>query len=110
MNAFSVIQKDELMSKIFHILLSIAPFRVLKISDVHILRYLGFQKAIDDMTSGIPLESQTTNNSSTTTTTAASKANLDSSLSAVASSSAFDSSVKAFPKCKYLFFTSFLLH
>ena len=109
MNAFSVIQKDELMSKIFHILLSIAPFRVLKISDVHILRYLGFQKAIDDMTSGIPLESQTTNNSSTTTT-AASKANLDSSLSAVASSSAFDSSVKAFPKCKYLFFTSFLLH
>ena len=99
MNAFSVIQKDELMSKIFHILLSIAPFRVLKIPDVQILRYMGFQKAVDGMAVGIPLEAQpgVANNF------APSKSSLDSSLSAVASAGGSDSSIRAFPKCMNCF-------
>ena len=92
MNAFSVIQKNELMSKIFHILLSIAPFRVLKISDVQVLKYLGFQKALNELTPGAPLDPAFNNDGPA-------KSNLDPSLSAVASTSGGDSTIKGFPKC-----------
>ena len=49
MNALSVIQKDELMRRIFHVLLSTAPLKVLQKDDVSVLKSLGFKKAIDEM-------------------------------------------------------------
>ena len=48
-NALSVIQKDQLMSRIFHILLSTAPLIALKKDDISVLTYLGFKKAIEEM-------------------------------------------------------------
>ena len=94
MNAFAVIQKDELMSSIFHLLISIAPFKVLKIEDAKILKYLGFQKAVDEMISGA--SSDTTNITGNDV-----KKTLD---QAVASKTKASDSNQLFPKCKYYFF------
>lgn len=47
MNALAVIQKDQLMSDIFHILLSIAPLKALGKENVKILKYLGFNDALN---------------------------------------------------------------
>jgi len=58
MNAFAVIQKDDLMSKIFHMILTIAPFKVLEKDDMQILKYLGFQKAVNEMTKDVPSETK----------------------------------------------------
>lgn len=49
MNALSVIQKDELMRRIFHVLLSTAPLKVLEKDDVTVLNSLGFKKVIETM-------------------------------------------------------------
>lgn len=49
MNALTIIQKDTLMSKVFHVLLSTAPLKVLEKDDVAILKYLGFKDIIKEM-------------------------------------------------------------
>ncbi|XP_047129806.1 uncharacterized protein LOC100210255 isoform X1 [Hydra vulgaris] len=49
MNALLIIQKNPLMSSIFHIILSTAPLKVLGMDDVTILNYLGFEETIKQM-------------------------------------------------------------
>ena len=60
MNALLVIQKDPLMSSIFHILLSTAPLKVLGMNDVAILSYLGFEETIKQMVEKSKKEATTT--------------------------------------------------